>query len=218
MTFFDRFYDFYSSLESADLLLLWTLIFLSLFFFILCICLIYKNRRLNKLLLSIEEKNIVIEDVKEEPKEITKKDTKVEIEDIDKEELKGPYSKNILREIKDRQQTSPIDIKRDKVNIDELNDYTREINFEKNNDYEDDYYDNINKENVTFVEEISEKLEKELEPKTIELTDYEKKQEEEAIISYQELLSKKDKLYNITEEEETEEFIDELKNFRLDLE
>ena len=27
----------------------------------------------------------------------------------------------------------------------------------------------------------------------------------------------KDKIYNITDEEETDEFIDELKNFRLDL-
>ena len=44
-----------------------------------------------------------------------------------------------------------------------------------------------------------------------------KKQEEEAIISYDELLKVKDKIYNITEDEETDEFLDELKSFRLDL-
>ncbi len=44
-----------------------------------------------------------------------------------------------------------------------------------------------------------------------------KKQEEEAIISYDELMKVKDKIYNITDDEETDEFIDELKNFRLDL-
>ena len=49
------------------------------------------------------------------------------------------------------------------------------------------------------------------------LTDYERKQEEEAIISYDELLKVKDKIYNITDDEETDEFIDELKNFRIDL-
>ena len=62
-----------------------------------------------------------------------------------------------------------------------------------------------------------EKMEEETKPSNIELTDYEKKQEEEAIISYDELMKVKDKIYNITDDEETDEFIDELKNFRLDL-
>ena len=62
------------------------------------------------------------------------------------------------------------------------------------------------------------KMEEELKPQTIELTDYEKKQEEEAIISYQELLqTNKDRLYNITDEEETVDFIKELKSFRSSL-
>ena len=76
----------------------------------------------------------------------------------------------------------------------------------------------------------------------IERTDYEKQQEEDAIISYQELMDKKDslepineeeavisidelmqkkkeeeKLYNINEEETTDDFINELKKFRSDL-
>ena len=72
-------------------------------------------------------------------------------------------------------------------------------------------------DNMMFASEIVSKMEKEIKPSNIELTEYEKKQEEEAIISYDELLKVKDKIYNITEDEETDEFIDELKSFRLNL-
>lgn len=65
-----------------------------------------------------------------------------------------------------------------------------------------------------FMEEVSEKLSRELKPQTIELTDYEQKQEDEAIISYQELLANKDKTFNISDEEEDEDFISALKSFR----
>ncbi len=65
-----------------------------------------------------------------------------------------------------------------------------------------------------FMEEVSEKLSKELKPQTIELTDYEQKQEDEAIISYQELLANKDKTFNISDDEEDEDFISALKSFR----
>ena len=61
-------------------------------------------------------------------------------------------------------------------------------------------------------------MEDELKPQTIELTDYEKKQEEEAIISYKELLKAKDRMYKITDDEEIDTFIDELKEFRTNLE
>ena len=68
------------------------------------------------------------------------------------------------------------------------------------------------------MEEISEKMAKEIKPQTIELTDFEKKQEEEAIISYQELLSSsKDDYYDIVDDDETTDFIEELKSFRKDL-
>ena len=63
-----------------------------------------------------------------------------------------------------------------------------------------------------FMEEVSEKLSRELKPQTIELTDYEQKQEDEAIISYQELLSTKQEILN--EREEEKEFLENLKKFR----
>ena len=72
-------------------------------------------------------------------------------------------------------------------------------------------------DNQKFIEEISKRMEDELTPQTIELTDYEKKQEEEAIISYKELLKVKDIIYRINDDEEIDTFIDELKEFSTDL-
>jgi hypothetical protein len=64
------------------------------------------------------------------------------------------------------------------------------------------------------MEEVSKRLEEATDNSPIELTDYEKKQEEEAIISYKELIENKDKIYQITDDEADIEFINELKNFR----
>ena len=55
---------------------------------------------------------------------------------------------------------------------------------------------NSNNSNNEYLREISKQIEKQLTPQTIELTDYEKNQEEQAIISYQELLSLKEKNNN----------------------
>jgi len=73
------------------------------------------------------------------------------------------------------------------------------------------------KENISFVEEISKQLESQLGPQTIELTDYEKEQEETAIISYQELLKVKEQLYEENYAKENEEFLNDLKAFRSNL-
>ena len=67
-----------------------------------------------------------------------------------------------------------------------------------------------------YLQEISEKMAKELKPQTIELTDYEKDQEDHAIISYQELLSARDGI-RVKDDEKELEFIDELKKFRNNL-
>lgn len=96
-------------------------------------------------------------------------------------------------------------------------------------------------QNEQYLKEVSHKLANAKELDGINRTQYEIKQEEDAIISYEELMRKKDsiqiideedavisieeltklkqqeKLYNLTEEEENEQFIKELKNFRHDL-
>lgn len=93
-----------------------------------------------------------------------------------------------------------------------------------------------------YLKEVSEKLSQAAESEGIDRTEYEIKQEEDAIISYEELMKKKDslqivdeeeavisieellsqkkykdKLYNLTNEEENDEFLNELKEFRKDL-
>lgn len=127
-----------------------------------------------------------------------------------------------------RMQTSPIHIERNDnyveknnfdvtdndLSIDIPDTFLREDTRSPLEMMEDSYEIN---DNMKFASEIVERMEEEIKPSNIELTDYEKKQEEEAIISYDELSKVKDKIYNITEDEETDEFIDELKSFRLDL-
>ena len=97
-------------------------------------------------------------------------------------------------------------------------------------------------DNAKYIEEVSKKLSEAELPDEVERTEYELKQEEDAIISFKELMERKDtidvvdeedavisigelmerkkeeeKLYNITEEEENDEFLRELKKFRSDL-
>lgn len=141
------------------------------------------------------------------------------------QDVSGPYKKNVLREMNTRGQTSPISIVADdnassttfsdySDNLDTMGIDLREDNGTPLDDMEDVY--DVN-DNMRFASDVVSRMEKDVRPSNIELTEYEKKQEEEAIISYDELLKVKDKIYNITEDEDNDEFIDELKNFRLDL-
>lgn len=150
-------------------------------------------------------------------------ETKVVKDNI--QDVSGPYKKNVLREMNTRGQTSPISIVADdnassttfsdySDNLDTMGIDLREDNGTPLNDMEDVY--DVN-DNMRFASDVVSRMEKDVRPSNIELTEYEKKQEEEAIISYDELLKVKDKIYNITEDEDNDEFIDELKNFRLDL-
>ena len=97
-----------------------------------------------------------------------------------------PYSKNILNEQK--KTTSPVTINNNEFNV-------------------DDYVRNKNR---NYLEEVSKSIQKELDSKPIQLTEYEQEEELNAIISYQELLNSKEKEDN----NETKEFIDQLKNLR----
>ena len=114
----------------------------------------------------------------------------------------------------------------------------------QSNDKQDKDFSNNQKESrqEKYLEEVSQKLANAKELNDINRTEYELKQEEDAIISYEELMKKKDsikivdeeeavisidelmnlknkqeKLYNLTEDEENDQFIKELKNFRKDL-
>lgn len=133
------------------------------------------------------------------------------------------YRKNVLREMSKKMPISPIHIERyeEEKNYDDTDDFydLEQINLKEESyspleEMEDSYEVN---DNMRYANDIVSRMEEELKPSNIELTDYEKKQEEEAIISYDELQKVKDKIYNLTEEEEDGEFIDELKSFRSDL-
>lgn len=218
------FVDFYNGLDTTSLVMLWSAIFAFLFLIVLSLNMYKKNKKLINVIeelkktlndsvkSELDKKESVLEkeeNVTEEKKvvnEEVKNNDQVNIEVFESEKMdkveEGPYTKNVLRQNTARYQTSPISIKKD-TNIEQK--VEKVVEEEK-------------QENLTFAEEISRKMEQELKPQTIELTDYEKQQEEEAIISYQELLnSNKDRLYNITEEEETVDFINELKSFRSSL-
>lgn len=129
--------------------------------------------------------------------------------------------------------------------IEELTPQIEEITLETIEESQSDDIKEINHEkteNEVFLEEVSKKLAEAEVTDEVDRTDYEIKQEEDAIISYKELMEKKDtiktideedavisieelikrkqeqeKLYNITENEKNDDFINELKKFRRDL-
>jgi len=179
---------------------------------------------------AIEEDNIITntnENKKEIEKDIVSNNYKEEDTSIEREytsldkDNNSLYKKNVLREVNPRMQTSPINIEKEET--EEYEEVTLEdipgLNLKEDfisplEEMEDNYEIN---DSMKFASDIVKQMEEEAKPSNIELTDYEKKQEEEAIISYDELQKVKDKIYNITDDEETDEFIDELKNFRLNL-
>lgn len=76
----------------------------------------------------------------------------------------------------------------------------------------------IDKENKDYLIELSNSLNQNLETPPIELTAYEQEQEKEAIISYEELkLREKDKKIRIDDNDESNTFIEKLKDFRNNL-
>lgn len=84
-------------------------------------------------------------------------------------------------------------------------------NIEKEHLNLENYYikNNHKSSSIDYLKEVSNKLINELKEKNIELTDFEKKEEENAIISYKQLLNN-----NKLSKEETKEFIDNLKKLR----
>lgn len=145
-----------------------------------------------------------------------------------------PYTKNVLKSLYTSGQTSPVNIGKSAVDVPKVKvtsyvkeEPKQEVKIEQQSlvleekEHQEELpkieENNSNVSNQDFIEEISKRLAENTTPQTIELTDYEKRQEEEAIISYQELLKAKDRLYKITDDEEIDTFIDELKEFRTNL-
>ena len=187
---------------------------------------------------NIEKENIEKEQKQEEIREVEAKKTDIELPN-------APYQRNVLREMS-LNQTSPIGIVKNNNYEEKHLNNARELqtilkeDSPKEEKIQIKVEDNSNQKR--YLAEVSKKLNEASNLDEIERTSYELKQEEDAIISYQELMEKKDsihivdeedavisieelmnrkkqeeKLYNITQEEENNTFIDELKHLRHDL-
>lgn len=192
--------NFYKGLNTLELMIICTFIVLFVFLIIFSIVLVRKNKALINRISDLEEANRIDEDeplvenyYQEEDISNIKEVNSPNNNEIFQEEKtdsdgKEIYQKNVLNDIV--KQTSPVSI-------------TTSSSDPENK-----------KEN--YLESVSKSLEEHKETEPIELTNYEQ-QEDDAIISYQELLGSQDKLYNITDEEEDSPFIEELKSFRKSL-
>ena len=177
--------------------------------------------------------NLYEEDILSKPEEEGINEILKDLPDNDTS-LTAPYTRNVLKSLSQSGQTSPVNIGKSAVDVPKVKvtSYVKEepkheVKLEQQKlDFEEKEIkkeipkleeNSSNMSNQEFIEEISKRLAEEVEPQTIELTDYEKRQEEEAIISYKELLKEKDRLYKITDDEEIDTFIDELKEFRTNL-
>ncbi len=193
--------NFYKGLNTLELMIICTFIVLFVFLIIFSIVLVRKNKALINRISELEEANRIDEDeplvenyYQEEDISNIKEVNSPNNNEIFQEEKtdsdgKEIYQKNVLNDIV--KQTSPVSI-------------TTSSSDPENK-----------KEN--YLESVSKSLEEHKETEPIELTNYEQQQEDDAIISYQELLGSQDKLYNITDEEEDSPFIEELKSFRKSL-
>ena len=118
----------------------------------------------------------------------------------DSDDRSKAYQRNVFREMNSRNQTSPIG-----------------IIYEHETNPIEEYRESLSDKKDTYLEDVYSSLSKANVPDRVELTEYEKKQEEDAVISYGELVSRKSRLYNIREEDVDKEFLSELKEFRKDL-
>ena len=190
-----------------------------------------------------EETFVAEEHVMEYQKEVPRQPERIIIERTNNE----PYQRNVLREVYPSQ-TSPVGITKSQNNAEKEMTKATELHEALNDSHQDETLLNQKKYSQTFnnttkkgdyLEELSKKLADANSQNDVNRTEYELRQEEDAIISYEELMQKKDsiktvdeeeavisieelrakkeKLYNITKDEETDEFINELKQFRSDL-
>lgn len=200
--------NFYQNLSTSELVLIWVVITIFFILLFICINLMIKVKKLRKIIKNLNEEkkiNIVktsdidfnnIKLIKE-----SKQDLIVNKEPTNLENT-GIYQKNMLKEIGTKDQTSPVSIGKgnDIISLAETQKLTP-IDISKYNLDETLYQD----------------LEEEETP--IEFTDFERQGEEDAIISYEELIKNthlaatREERFN-TEIEDDSEFLKELKSFR----
>ncbi len=234
MSTWDNFSTFYQNLSGFGMFVFWLFVFLFIFLMLVAIGLVLKNKELREALEDkIGQEDLLHDKIKRLEEKIKELETKSKLTRVRPEHKPSVYSykeeneDNLVRDVpvskpkterkeglygnrnyrgqSIHSQTSPINIYRKETPIETIKETSKpKEDFEKSS-------------NISFVEELSKKMEEEVKPQTIELTDYEKKQEDEAIISYDELMQNKDRLYQITDDEDDDGFIEELKYFRKSL-
>lgn len=221
----EYFLDFYKSLNTPGMVLFWLIVVLFFFLFFSLIAVLLKNQELRKIIIKLrteEKKNK--DNIKENKASFNNnvRSLSIKKEDYDKikeedlkensfllnnEDIDDGINDEVIEEkedIKD-QKLEPIEV------IEEVDEEVIKPKYEKEEIKED-----------SFVEEIKRQVDEEIDDGPIALTDFENSQEEDAIISYEELLRNakmaetRENRYDIDIDDDND-FLKELKSFRSNL-
>lgn len=222
----EYFLNFYKSLNTPGMVLFWLIVVLFFFLFFSLIAVLLKNQELRKIIIKMrtEEKKNKVEDKtnfkdnvrslsikKEDYEKIKEEDLKENAVILNNEDIDDGINDEIIEENDDvkenieEQKLEPIEVVE---NIEE------EIVMPK--------YEKEEIEENSFVEEIKRQVDEEIDDGPIALTDFENSQEEDAIISYEELLRNakmaetRENRYDIDIDDDND-FLKELKSFRSNL-
>lgn len=228
----EYFLDFYKSLNTPGMVLFWLIVVLFFFLFFSLIAVLLKNQELRKIIIKLrteEKKNKENKENKVENKASFNNNVRslsIKKEDYDKikeEDLKensfllnnGHIDDGINDEVIEEKDDVKEDIKEQKLEpievIEEVEEEVIKPKYEKEEIKED-----------SFVEEIKRQVDEEIDDGPIALTDFENSQEEDAIISYEELLRNakmaetRENRYDIDIDDDND-FLKELKSFRSNL-
>ena len=222
----EYFLDFYKSLNTPGMVLFWLIVVLFFFLFFSLIAVLLKNQELRKIIIKMrtEEKKNNVEDKtnykdnvrslsikKEDYEKIKEEDLKENAVILNNEDIDDGINDEVIEENDDvkenieEQKLEPIEVVE---NIEE------EIVMPK--------YEKEEIEENSFVEEIKRQVDEEIDDGPIALTDFENSQEEDAIISYEELLRNakmaetRENRYDLDIDDDND-FLKELKSFRSNL-
>lgn len=222
----EYFLNFYKSLNTPGMVLFWLIVVLFFFLFFSLIAVLLKNQELRKIIIKMrtEEKKNKVEDKtnfkdnvrslsikKEDYQKIKEEDLKENAVILNNEDIDDGINDEVIEENDDvkenieEQKLEPIEVVE---NVEE------EIVMPK--------YEKEEIEENSFVEEIKRQVDEEIDDGPIALTDFENSQEEDAIISYEELLRNakmaetRENRYDIDIDDDND-FLKELKSFRSNL-
>ncbi len=164
---------------------------------------------------SREDRKTIPEPKKKDAENQQKNFSQTSCQNVSKTSIGKPYQKNQISN--QPKITSPVSISNDIYDMKQL---TLDLNelIKKKEKIVPIIQEHVRETSPDYLKKISEQMAEQLKSQAIELTDYEKEQEEQAIISYQELLSVRDRLALMEDDEGTVDFIEELKKFRDHLE